>query len=157
MLFAHSPIRAIRQLVTGLSMLAFALPMLASAAPATRAADNEYKQERAACMSGQSSEDQATCLKEAAAARGEARRGRLDNGQESLYEQNAQARCKVLPAADREDCVRRVHGEGTVSGSVESGGIFRETRTTIVEPQPVTPPREDTGIPYPPSPGSGMR
>ena len=27
--------------------------------------------------------------------------------------------------------LRRMHGEGTVSGSVESGGIYRELRTTV--------------------------
>ena len=59
-----------------------------------------------------------------------AKRGRLGDGQSS-YEQNRLARCDRLPAGDREDCVRRMHGEGTVSGSVEGGGIYRELRTTV--------------------------
>ena len=89
-----------------------------------------YQQDRAACMSGQSHQDRATCLREAGAALQAAKRGRSGDGQ-GQYEQNRLIRCERLPAGDREDCVRRMRGEGTVSGSVESGGIYRELRTTV--------------------------
>ena len=89
-----------------------------------------YEQDRAACMSGQSYQDRATCLREAGAALQEAKRARLGDGQGS-YEQNRSIRCERLTAGDREDCLRRMRGEGTVSGSVESGGIYRELRTTV--------------------------
>ena len=92
-------------------------------------AQARYQRERAACISGQSHQDRDTCLREAGAALSEARQGRLGGG-EGSYAQNQLARCERLPAADREDCVRRMRGEGTVSGSVESGGIYRELRTT---------------------------
>lgn len=93
-------------------------------------AQARYQQDRAACMSGQSYQDRATCLKEAGAALQEARRGRLGDGQ-TAYERNQTLRCDSLKGGDREDCLRRMRGEGTVSGSVEGGGIYRELRTTI--------------------------
>ncbi len=85
-----------------------------------------YQRDRAACMSGQTNQDRATCLREAGAARDEARRGRL-GGQAA--EQNRMMRCEPLPQDDREDCQRRMRGEGTISGSVEGGGIYRELVT----------------------------
>ena len=115
---------------------AFALFAALVAGTAATAADKpseaqaRYQQERAACMSGQSQQDRATCLREADAALQEAKRGRLGDGQ-GAYEQNRQSRCDGLPAADRDDCLRRMRGEGTTSGSVESGGIYRELRTTV--------------------------
>lgn len=104
--------------------------MAAAAGGTPSAAQARYQQDRAACISGQSNEDRATCLREAGAALQAAKRGRLgdDSG---AYEQNRLARCAPLPAGDREDCVRRMHGEGTVKGSVEAGGTFTELRTTV--------------------------
>jgi len=93
-------------------------------------AQARYQRERADCLSGRSHQDRDTCLREAGAALQEARRGRSGDGGTS-YEQNQLARCERLPAGDREDCVRRMRGEGTVSGSVEGGGIYRELRTTV--------------------------
>ena len=92
--------------------------------------DAQYRSERAVCMSGQSNQDRATCLKEASAARAEARRHRLDTSSAPLA-QNATARCMALPADDRGDCERRMRGEGSVSGSVKDGGLLRELTTEI--------------------------
>lgn len=83
-----------------------------------------YRSERAACENAQ---DKAACLREAAAARAEARRGTLAGTQET-YEQNALARCAALPEAERDSCARRVRGEGETHGSVSEGGILREYR-----------------------------
>ena len=122
--------------VRGLSAFAVCAALLAATAAPAAAADKpseaqaRYQQERAACMSGQSQQDRATCLREADAALQEAKRGRLGDGQ-SAYEQNRLSRCDGVPAADRDDCQRRMRGEGTTSGSVESGGIYRELRTTV--------------------------
>lgn len=91
-----------------------------------------YQADRAACLSGQTSQDRATCLREAGAALQEARRGRLDDGQ-ARFEQNRLLRCDRQPAEDRQYCVRRMNGEGLTSGSVEGGGIYRE----LVVPVPV--------------------
>lgn len=114
---------------------AFVLLQGAQAAPAARsatsAAQSQYQQERAACMSGQSNQDRATCLKEASAALAEARRGGLADGDGQLR-QNAKDRCTALTGDERTDCMARMRGEGTVSGSVGGGGVLREKRT--IEP-----------------------
>ena len=89
-----------------------------------------YQQERETCISGRSRQDRTTCLREAAAALAEAKRGNLDAADMGRYEQNQLMRCDVHPEGDREDCLRRMRGEGTISGSVEGGGIYRELRTT---------------------------
>ena len=90
-----------------------------------------YQRDRAACISGQTSQDRATCLREAGAALQEARRGNLDDGQ-AQFEQNRLLRCENQPPEDRPDCVRRMKGEGSISGSVEGGGILRELVTPVV-------------------------
>lgn len=121
----------------------------------TLAADSvggTYQQERAACTDGSSQQDRATCLREAAAARGEAKRGHLTES--TTYDENATARCNVLPPADRQDCVKRVHGQGTVSGSVGGGGIYRETTTTVIgapSPSPSPSPSAPMSAPVPSS------
>ncbi len=99
----------------------------------TADAQARYRNDRAACLNGQSNQDRATCLKEAGAALQEARRGRLDNGRdgESQFEKNRLLRCDSQPAQDRADCLRRMNGEGVTRGSVESGGIYRELTTTV--------------------------
>ena len=121
------------KLTSGLFLVVLSLMMISGA---VKAADqNEFQKERAACLNGQSGEDRATCLKELGAARGEAKRGNLTD-MPSAYQNNALARCSVLPPADRDDCARRVRGDGTISGSVKDGGVLRETRTIVTEPQP---------------------
>jgi hypothetical protein len=122
--------------ISFLGLLACAVGALLLAGMAAAAGGNpseaqaRYQQDRAACMSVQSKEDRATCLREAGAALQEAKRGQIGGGQTS-YEQNQLLRCDRLTAGEREDCLRRMRGEGTVSGSVEGGGIYRELRTTV--------------------------
>ena len=103
-----------------------------------------YQQERAACVSGQTNQDRSTCLREAGAALAEARRGALATNAADLLS-NQLRRCEPLPAGDREDCVARIKGHGTTSGSVAAGGIYRELVTRgPVDAQPVVkdaPPR----------------
>jgi hypothetical protein len=89
-------------------------------------AQQRYQQERAVCLSGESNQDRATCLKEAGAALQEARRGGLDNGDSHNLAHNRMVRCNALPAQDREDCARRMQGEGVTSGSAQQGGVMRE-------------------------------
>ena len=97
--------------------------------------ETRYRNERARCERTESAADRATCLREAAAARAEARRGRLANGADDpiRYLENALRRCEPLPPEDRADCEYRVRGGGTTRGSVEEGGIYRETVTREVE------------------------
>lgn len=89
------------------------------------ASSNRYQVERANCFNGKSNQDSATCLKEANAALAESKKGKLNDG-EAPYGKNAALRCQALDASNREACERRMRGEGTVSGSVEAGGVMRE-------------------------------
>ena len=87
-----------------------------------------YQRDRAACMSGQTSQDRVTCLQEASAALQESSRGNLNDGQ-SDFERNRLLRCEKQPPEDRQDCVRRMSSEARTSGSVEGGGVMRELVT----------------------------
>ena len=111
-------------------VLALAPAAWAAGAKGTSEAQRRYQQERAHCLSGQSHQDRATCLKEAGAAYEEARRGRLDNSGND-YTRNATQRCNAQPEADREACMQRVLGAGSAQGSVQGGGIIRETETKV--------------------------
>ena len=107
----------------------------AMAASNTASADAlaRYQQERAACTSGQSNQDRATCLREAGAAYAEAKRRALGGEDPAQYKANALKRCERLPDPDRRDCIARMEGQGTTSGSAAAGGISRElvTRQTV--------------------------
>ena len=124
-----------------LRVAAALLSLSASAMAATSAASSEiearYAQDRAKCLSGMSNQDRATCLKEAGAARAAARQGQLDDAGASK-QRNAKMRCDALTGDDAKDCRSRMDGNGTVSGSVEAGGVLRETVTTQITP--VVPP-----------------
>jgi hypothetical protein len=90
-----------------------------------------YQADRAACISGLTGQDRATCLREAGAALQEARRGGLKDYQ-SEFDQNRLSRCEKQPAGmERDLCIRRMNGEGTASGSAAGGGISRELTVTV--------------------------
>jgi len=101
-----------------------------SAASPMSEAQARYKQERAACMNGTSNQDRATCLKEAGAALGEAKRGALGASSDNSLAGNRMARCEALPAPDREDCAMRMK-HGSMSGSAQQGGILREIERPV--------------------------
>ena len=52
---------------------------------------------------------------------------------------NALKRCEALREPDRQDCVLRMQGQGTTTGSVAGGGIYRELVTREVG-EPATKP-----------------
>lgn len=108
--------------------LPLAVLLLAAAATAAAAAPAEPRLNRYV----DSAEGKDPALREAGAARAEAKRGILgrdDNPAE--FERNRLARCDLHKGEDRDLCLRRMKGEGTVSGSVEGGGILRELRVTV--------------------------
>ena len=92
---------------------------------------DDYRQERAHCMSGQSNQDRATCLKEASAALAEAKRSNLGTSGDRSLSGNALARCNAQPAADQQACIQRIQGAGSAQGSVEAGGLIRSTETPV--------------------------
>ncbi len=91
----------------------------------TAQAQQRFRQDMAHCNSGQSSQDQRTCQLEARNALAEARRGAL-SGTGADLQGNAQLRCAAHQGSDRTACEARMRGEGTVEGSVDSGGVLRK-------------------------------
>ena len=101
------------------------LAIAAGPGPAMSAADIEarYKTDVARCNAGQTNQDKATCLREAGAAREEANRNRLNNGNPQAYDANQKARCDALPVEQRDECMLQMSGVGTTTqGSIGGGG-----------------------------------
>ncbi len=120
-----------------LALLLMGVALASASAMAASKADSadalaRYQQERAVCTSGQSNQERATCLREAGAAYAQAKNGGLGDDP-AQYKANASKRCERLPDADRRDCMARMDGQGSTSGSAASGGIYRElvTRETV--------------------------
>jgi len=109
---------------------------IGAASASAPAARSGYLKERADCESGKTSQDRATCLKEAGAAAQERKRDGLVTPATPV--RNATERCAALPAAERSDCLARAKGtpaanqRTTTSGSVAGGGVLKETTTTTV-------------------------
>jgi len=102
---------------------------LLAAAPAFAkddpAATEAFKHDIAGCAKLADATARHDCRRDAYAARDEARKGTLIAG--ANFEQNKFLRCEVhKDPAEHEYCMRRMRGEGTVSGSVEGGGLLRE-------------------------------
>ena len=99
----------------------------------------------------------AAAQQDPAAARKEARNARgsqLTVVSPEQAQHNALQRCARLPEFYRVDCEARVRGQGQASGSVEGGGILRESVTTMPKEeldaqmrnsQPVSLPRPGMG------------
>lgn len=112
-----------------------AAPSSATSTTSTTSADAVYQRERAACKLDGTPQGRITCLKEAGAAHAEAKRRQLGNGEdEAALRQNAELRCKRVATADRDHCQRMARGEGTVSGSVDGGGVLKTLVTPIPAP-----------------------
>lgn len=106
----------------------------AQSAPAGSDARARYEQDRQTCMTNNTQDTLATCLRDATNAYDAARKGQLsDPGPIAMA--NATQRCEAFQnAQDRAECVRRVESE-PASGSVPGGGVLRESVTTTVVPQ----------------------
>lgn len=115
---------------------------IANAAPLSKTELNDavarHRAEVARCMSGQSTQDRNDCIADADGALRNAKRGDLDAGADSIV-RNRKLRCEPLPAELRKDCLARMDGAGSVSGSVAAGGLYRELVTIQVDPQPDPP------------------
>ena len=108
----------------------------ASAQSATAGSDARarYEQERQACMTNNTQDTLATCLREANNALDAARKGQLSSPG-AAAPGNATQRCAAFQStAEQAECVRRMQNS-PVSGSVSGGGVLRESVTTTVVPQ----------------------
>ncbi|MBP6018249.1 MAG: hypothetical protein KA735_02055 [Burkholderiaceae bacterium] len=132
-----------RPSLLGLALSACLIAPLALAAGSTDDSSNNPEQRYQAdvqlCNSGQGYQDKATCMKEAGAALEEARRNRLTTG-ERLSAENQTKRCEALPGQERDDCMVQMSGQNTTTeGSIEAGGVLRETTITTQGPVQTQP------------------
>lgn len=125
--------RFIAHAVFALAATAALMAPMAQAASAKSGIDQRYRVEVAHCNSGKSQQDRRTCLREAGAARAEARKGNLNTPAGTDVSANATDRCKAQPAAEQQACMQRITGAGntTTEGSVKGGGVIRETVTPV--------------------------
>lgn len=101
---------------------------------------SQYELDVQRCNSGQTNQSRDVCLQEAGAARDEARRKRLEDGQSANYTNNAVERCLKLPEQQRDDCLLQMQSPSSVKGSVQSGGVLRETVIPVpAQPTPAMP------------------
>jgi hypothetical protein len=148
--------RRLRAIAVGAAMLTAAAAWAQSDAAGARSSiESTYQRDRAACMASDSQHERTSCLREAGAVRAQALSG-VARGGESKEElmRNALERCKRQPADQQAICERMVRGEGSTTGSVESGGMIREL--TIMEPvKPSAPaPAQPPMVSPPPAPGT---
>lgn len=136
-----------------LGLAALLAPLAARAATKAEQAELRatYQRELAACKTGQTGQERSACVREAHASYAQAQRGGLGNSAEP-YAANARQRCDALSGGDKTDCLARMAGHGTVSGSVESGGVLRELTTYSVGNRPVSPGTPASAPPPPPRP-----
>jgi len=106
------------------------LPAPARAAAGTP--QSRYRQDVAACGRITARDAHQNCLSEASTTYAMTQPTAAGEQPDQLS-RNALRRCEPLPADQRADCVARMKGEGTVSGSVDGGGVLR-TLTTVVPP-----------------------
>ena len=99
-----------------------------------------YEADRRACLSGATGQALEACIKEARAVLAQQPGATPSLSSEQLQRNNLK-RCDSLDGSERTDCVSRMQGEGTVSGSVAGGGILRELVTTEVV---TSPPKQPT-------------
>ena len=133
-----------RHTLAAVSCIAALLAVASANAADTRSIEATYRQERANCMTGHTTNaDQKTCLKEAAAARYEAQHGGLTTPSPEVLAANTMHRCASQPIQDREDCRLRMSGEGVQEGSVAQGAVVREMTTVKIVPAagPASAPR----------------
>lgn len=104
--------------------------------PGNTGIDNSgsYERERAACLTGATPQAQETCLREAANAQSDKRKGELQSQDRDQLVANAMRRCDALGGEDHAACTARVLGYGNQSGSVGGGGVIREVETVVVPP-----------------------
>ncbi|MGE0098684.1 MAG: hypothetical protein AB7S86_10075 [Hydrogenophaga sp.] len=116
--------------------LAISLPAWAASSADKASIEANYKAARSACQSIAAPADRTNCLRDAGAARAQAlRTGKTSITTPAQRERNALLRCQVHKTPeDRAICERMARGEGSVSGSVQSGGTIRELTTQIPAP-----------------------
>jgi hypothetical protein len=106
---------------------------LAAGNTATNDPHARYQREGGACYAIKTFDERADCLSEAGLHLAKSL-PTPENELPDALARNALRRCEPLPEPDRKDCMARMQGQGTTTGSVAGGGIYRElvTREVVV-------------------------
>lgn len=125
-----NPQKVLRQftLATATALLCTSAALAASASSQAQA---RYRQEMADCNQMTPKSTRATCQKEARSALAEAGRGRLTTASVDQYQKNALQRCNAHQGDDRSACEARMSVDGKMEGSVERGGVLRESEILV--------------------------
>jgi hypothetical protein len=108
---------------------------LAAGTAATADPQARYQREGGACYAIKSFDERAECLSEAGLHLANSLPTPAIEMPQALA-RNALRRCEPLPEPDRKDCMARMQGQGTTTGSVAAGGIYRQLVTReVVEPE----------------------
>ena len=119
--------QSVRRLIPATLFLLGAVGTVSAGTAQTQAdAQARFRAEMAQCNSGQSSQPLNVCRNEARNALAESRRGGLSDAPDQ-YQRNAVLRCAEFQGAERSACEARVFNPSRVEGSVEAGGIVRES------------------------------
>ena len=110
----------------------------ADKAAATLSAKGRLQHDRAVCARIRDQGERDECLSEASTLYAGTQPSHADENPAQLM-RNALKRCDALREPDRQDCVLRMQGQGTTTGSVVGGGIYRELVTREVG-EPATKP-----------------
>ena len=145
---SHQAFQTFRPLHLVLALAACTAPFAAGAATAAATASatapagaNEqaerraiYERDRAACESGKSTQERNLCLHDVTVAYRMPHTNKPYDLDPAVYQRNQALRCGPLKDKDLQDCMARMRGAGTTSGSVETGGMLRELTTIEVGP-----------------------
>ncbi len=129
-----------RTLLALSSAVALAAPLVAQAQDLTPM--QQYRQDRAACVAGNTHQDKATCLYEARSVLRDLRMGKVLSDDPQKLADNSVLRCERVPADTKSACERLARGEGERDGSVAQGAVvmwLAEADTTMVSEAPQLP------------------
>lgn len=137
--FKTRPLLALLLCGTFAAVPAWAVPTTDRAELAELATRNQ--QERANCMSVQETEARADCVRDTNVAYAHAKRNRPSDI-DPPFAKNVTLRCDAHRGDENRDCLARMGGQGTTSGSVADGGIYRELVVieTMAVPTPSSAP-----------------
>ena len=133
---SHHPFQSARCANLLLTVVACLSPWAAGAATGTDQAERRaiFERDRAACETGRSTQERSLCVHDVTVAYRMPHANKPYDLDPSTYLRNRALRCGPLKDKDLEACLARMRGAGSTSGSVATGGIYRELTTTEVGP-----------------------
>jgi hypothetical protein len=115
-----------------IASFAAATLLIGPVAVAADSAQAEYQAHIQYCTSNPPDIDRQACMREAGAALEAARRAALTTPSTDATRADRTQRCNALPGERRQECLTLMESPDTrIQGSVESGGILRETTITV--------------------------